>query len=57
MKTEISLMVIKSGRLDFIGEVFKFASEWAEENYPDDFCGVRNTPDGFYEILLERTED
>lgn len=47
-----SLIVIKEGNLSFLADLMKWASEWAEEHEYES-PRIRNTEDGFYEILAK----
>lgn len=49
LKDHTSLLVIKSGRLILMTDLFEWVNEWCKGLYKD--VVIRNTSDGNFEIL------
>ena len=50
-----SICVIQGGLISFVGDLFRWASDWCDDN---GYCEpiVRNTPSGAYEIMAKQID-
>ena len=52
----VSIIVIKEGNLSFFADLSKWAIEWFQQNGYEEGI-MRNTPEGYYEILAKPKPD
>lgn len=55
LKEHTSLLVIKSGRLTLMTDLFEWVNEWCKGLYGD--VVIRNTSDGSFEIMGKLKND